>query len=43
MVKGIHVKYSYVNQAYFLMWFDSILAIFVEREIAVSEYNHLIA
>jgi len=40
-MNGLHMKYSAVNQAYFLMWFDTILMIGSKKEMKY-EYDILV-
>jgi hypothetical protein len=41
-VNGLHIEYSNVNQAWFLMWFDQVLRIFNEKWEAQAEMNDLL-
>lgn len=31
-MNGIHIEYSNVNQAWFVMWYDQVLRIFNEKD-----------
>lgn len=42
MVNGIHILYSPVNQAWFVMWFDQLLSIHNFKADAVHEMDRLI-
>jgi len=39
---GLYIVYSRVNQAYFLMWHDTLLRIFNLKSDAIVEYNRII-
>ena len=39
---GIHIEYSNVNQAWFLMWKEQVLRIFNEKADAVYEYRRIL-
>jgi hypothetical protein len=41
-VSGLHIKYSPVNAAYFLMWHGTLLRIFETRKEAKAEMNYLL-
>lgn len=41
-VKGLHIKYSPVNQAYFLMWHGTILRVFQTKQEAKAEMDYLL-
>jgi len=41
MINGLHIEYSNVNQAYLLMWFDSVLRIRNTREECEEEAKDL--
>lgn len=42
MKNGLHIVYSPVNQAYFLMWFDHVLRIKNEKWEAEAEMEDLL-
>jgi hypothetical protein len=42
MKHGLHIKYSPINNAYFLMWHGSILRIFETKKEARAEMNYLL-
>jgi len=41
-VKGLHIKYSPINQAYFLMWHGTVLRVFQTRQEAKAEMDYLL-
>lgn len=38
---GLHIKYSPVNSAYFLMWHDSVLSIISDLDQVIAEYESI--
>jgi len=42
MQNGLHVEWSNVNQAWFLMWFDQVLRIFNKKADAEAEMERLL-
>lgn len=42
MNNGLHIEYSPVNQAYFLMWFDHVLFIKTDKAEAQAEMDDLL-
>ena len=41
MVNGLHIEWSNVNQAWFLMWFEQVLRIFNDKADAEYEFSIL--
>lgn len=43
VVNGIHVTYSNVNQAWFVLWHTQVLSVHNAKEDAVYEYNRILS
>ena len=41
-INGMHYKYSKVNQAWFLLWFDHILGIYTDKAEMLKVYAELL-
>jgi hypothetical protein len=41
MATALSVRYSPVNQAYFLMWYDTVLRVFNDKQEALDEKQRI--